>query len=406
METKIDPHNYERQLKSAIRLVEESDLSERNKKIIFRFKDHCVREGLSKPRVIKLLILLRIIGLEIVKDFDKAKRRDIERYVTLIQEKDISVWTKHDYKVALKKFYKWLKQTDDGYPEEVKWIKTNVKKIEKKLPRISDLLKEDEVKNLINNADHPRNKAFIALLYESGCRISELLTLKIRDVSFDEHGVLINVTGKTGSRKIRVIASTSYLTTWINSHPFRSNLDNPLWINYGSKNYNKPMIYKTARKVMDSLFKKCNINKRSNPHLFRHSRATFLANHFTEFQMNQYFGWVQGSETPSTYVHLSGRETDNTLLLLNGFQGKEEHKESTLKPIKCPRCDHINGYDSKFCSKCAGILDIETAMKLEEKRQKEAEMRKESDEIMNMLMRDPEVQKLIMEKIATMGLDK
>ncbi|MEK6974642.1 MAG: hypothetical protein AABW41_05400 [Nanoarchaeota archaeon] len=75
-----------------------------------------------------------------------------------------------------------------------------------------------------------------------------------------------------------------------------------------------------------------------------------------------------------------------------------------MKPIKCPRCDNINSYDSKFCSKCAGILDIETAMKLEEKRLKELETRKEGDDIMNMLIKDPEVRKLLMEKIAMMGL--
>ena len=64
----------------------------------------------------------------------------------------------------------------------------------------------------------------------------------------------------------------------------------------------------------------------------------------------------------------------------------------------------MNSYDAKFCNKCAGILDINTAMQLEDKRQKESEMRLESDNIMNNLMRDPEVERFLKERIAMMGV--
>ena len=43
-----------------------------------------------------------------------------------------------------------------------------------------------------------------------------------------------------------------------------------------------------------------------------------MANHLTEFQMNQYFGWIQGSDMPSTYVHMSGKNVDEALLRMNG----------------------------------------------------------------------------------------
>lgn len=35
-----------------------------------------------------------------------------------------------------------------------------------------------------------------------------------------------------------------------------------------------------------------------NPHHFRHSRATYLANYLTEAQMCEWFGWVHGSRVP------------------------------------------------------------------------------------------------------------
>ncbi len=69
--------------------------------------------------------------------------------------------------------------------------------------------------------------------------------------------------------------------------------------------------------------RKAGINKKIHPHLFRHSRATYMANYLTEAQMNQYFGWVQGSGMPAVYVHLSGRDVDDAILKANGFTKPE-----------------------------------------------------------------------------------
>jgi len=123
---------------------------------------------------------------------------------------------------VLKKFYKWLKGTEDEYPPEVKWMKTSPKS--KDIPALSqtDLITPDEIKNAINACDHPRNKAFLSLLAESGCRIGEIGTLLIRNITFDKYGTILTVHAKTGSRQIRVINATPYLATWLNCRPYRT----------------------------------------------------------------------------------------------------------------------------------------------------------------------------------------
>ncbi len=406
MEIKLDPHQYEYSYTKCLEKLEISSISERNRKLIRRFNDNSVREGLSKPRLIKLVETMVLITKILDKDLDQVKKKDVERFVTVIQEKNFSPHTKHDYKVIIKKFYKWFKGKNEEYPPEVKWIKATINRSELRLPAESELLTEDDIKKIIENCNNPRDRAFISVLYESGCRVSELLTLRIKNVTFDEHGILLNVNGKTGSRRVRIIASTSHVANWLNYHPLRNDLESPLWINHGSYNHHEAMQYKSIRQGFMKLFKKAGINKKHNPHFFRHSRATYLANHLTEFQMNSYLGWVQGSGIPATYIHMSGKETDAALLALNGVKVAKEEKESSLKPVKCHRCANINNYDAKFCSKCAGILDIETAVKLEEKHKEEAEMRRKGDDFLNKLMNDPEVWKLVSEKIATMGLTK
>jgi len=182
------------------------------------------------------------------KDFDKVSKKDIEQFIYELERSNYSPWTKHDYKVCLKRFYKWFKGNNEEYPDEVKWIKTTLKEKDLLLPE--ELLSEEEVMSLVNSCDNIRDKAFIITLYESGTRIGELGSLRIRDVEFEENYARIILRGKTGMRKIIVIASVPYLQAWIQNHPLKNNLDAPLWVNIGTLNRNKAMSYPALAKVL------------------------------------------------------------------------------------------------------------------------------------------------------------
>lgn len=135
--------------------------------------------------------------------------------VVRINETDYADWTKHDYKVTIRKFYQSLEGMDDGnYPEKVRWVKTAVKNGNHKLPE--DLLNEIEVKALIDACDNPRDRATVSLLYESGIRVSELANLRIKHIVFDEYGAQVVVSGKTGTYH------TPEFTTRGIFHPVRS----------------------------------------------------------------------------------------------------------------------------------------------------------------------------------------
>jgi len=241
---------------------------------------------------------------------------------------------------------------------------------------------EKEITQLLGIAWHPRDKAFLAVLYESGCRIGEILSLSIKDVDFDSQGARISIIGKTGMRKIRIISSVPYLITWLNHYPSKAR-DKPLWIMIHGKEQGSLMKYSTVRALLNRLMCKSEINKRCNPHLFRHSRATYLANYLTEFQMNQYFGWIQGSDMPSTYVHLSGKEIETAVLKLNGFKVSEETNESLLKPKVCA-CGNINAFENVTCEKCGDSLVKKEITK---------------DMIMQFIMQDRDIVEMINKKI-------
>ena len=258
-----------------------------------------------------------------------------------------------------------------------------------KLPE--EMLSEEDIKNLINVAENPRDKAFIAILYESGCRIGEMLFLRLKHIKFDQYGAQLLVDGKTGYRRIRIIASAPYLTEWINKHPKKDDPEAPLWI---TRDY-EIMSYAALRITFKRIFKKAGVHKKINFHNFRHSRATYLANHLTEAQMKEFFGWVQASDMASIYVHLSGRDVDNALLKVYGIKNHEEKEESQLNPKKCPRCQEINPFTNIFCNRCGMILD-EALMNQQIQQDLE---RKYSDQVLNEILKDQGLKESLLKKM-------
>jgi len=349
-----DAHNYKRRLEAiSNRIKSDPVISERDKELIIAFRENCYLEGISAGRITKYMYNLRNLSHWLEVDFETATKEDMRTLLIYIEKKTIYLKTigqevpykentKSDFKKTLKKFYKWLGGTGE-YPEQVKWIKCHSDKGNRiKLPE--EMLSEDDIKALINAADNPRDRAFIAILYESGCRIGEMLFLRLKHLKFDNYGAQLLVNGKTGYRRIRIIASAPYLTDWLNRHPLKDDPEAPLWITRNQSTMN----YVAIRMTLSRIAEKAGVKKKINPHNFRHSRATYLANHLTEAQMKEHFGWVQASDMASIYVHLSGRDVDNALLKVYGIKNTEEKEESQLSPKKCPRCQEVNPFSNKF----------------------------------------------------------
>lgn len=406
MKKNVDIHDYPKRIQKVLELVKKANISERNRELILQFRDHCSLNGMSLPRTERYLAILKRWAEILQIDFDKATKENLMAAVRIIQENEhYTAWTKSTYKIMLKCFYKWLKGTPDDHPEEVRWIKTTIKRTELRLPSDGDLLTQEEVDLLAKSADNPRDKALVASLYETGARIGELASLQIRNVALDKYGVIVQVTGKTGPRRLRIVRATPYIMTWLQNHPCRDDPEAPLWVNLGTKNRLDVLHYNRIRFILQKLFAKTGIRKRFNPHIFRHARATQLANSLTEFQMNQYFGWIQGSKMPATYVHMSGKNLDDSILALNGLKA-HENATQTENPRQCAKCDAINSPNEKFCRKCAGILDIQTLFELEAQTKKEKQIRQFSDTLMNALMQDPEFLEMFMIKAKEHGIHR
>lgn len=382
-------YEYDKRISRYLEKLNEIN-TKNSKKVIEYYESYLKNNGFSPATQVKWLGRTVVLCEYFTKEFDKCKREDIEKIVNdkINKNNSITEDSKKMAKIALKKLFRWIKKCDeDTYPPEVSWIKTPRNDGRRHI-NPEDLINDEDIEKMIKVADNPRDKCFAILLSESGCRVGEVLTLKVKSINFDERGAYFLVDGKTGTRRVRVINSTPYLHDYLNHHPDKDNPNAPLWVSLGTtkhlskkfqkgevkkgKEYNDywsyNLTYPAARKLLVTLGRKAGITKPINPHNFRHSRATALgAAGLNQSIMNEIMGWKQGSTMAGVYIHLSGKHTDEALLpAMYGVKvEKEESKKSQMFPIKCINCGELNQHNSKRCKKCNNIIGVITKEDIE-----------------------------------------
>jgi integrase/recombinase XerD len=387
----MDIHNRRRQLERLIeRITNEEDFTDENRKIALGLKNDLLSQNIGLAKVGRYLQDVIWLNRNFKKNFKDATVEDIKELVANLNQSEYAEGTKKGIKVMLRKLYKYIRNVPgkNKYPPEVDWYTLTISKCKAKLPE--ELLTEDEMNNIILAGKCERDRALLATLCESGARVGEIGSMKITSVSLEKIGAKLTIHGKTGARKILVIGCSTYLNTWINHHPFRNNSQYPLWC----KTDGNFLTYERINHILKQAVKKAGITKRVHPHLLRHSRATIMANKMTDAQMKHYFGWTQGSNMASIYIHMSGKDTDEAIMNAYGLEMSKEKIIPQLHSITCLRCSKENSPTDKYCN-CGFVLDKEEGEKIiiEENNRNKADM------IMNRLMEDPEILSLIKKKM-------
>lgn len=277
--------------------------------------------------------------------------KTVLEYLRFLKPRNYTDSTLYQYRAVLKKYLSTFS------PEQARNIKLKVKRKE---PPI--ILTQAEIEQLIEACRNPRDKALISFLYESGCRKGELVSIKIENVVFTEYGATVTLPkGKTGPRTIPIVYAASYLRQWIEGHPTKGNSD-PLFCSL-----QEPFAqfsFSGLSHLMRNLKERTGIEKKLYPHLFRHSRASHLANQLTEQQLKRFLGWTAGSNMAAVYVQLSLCDIQDVVLKTYGIEQQTEEKKS-FKVGKCPRCKDINPETSAYCGKCGMPLKDVSIKQLE-----------------------------------------
>lgn len=283
-----------------------------NKNIWVKFEDHCLNEGLSKKRIKKLRVMFNVLDRNIRKPLSSLQRPDIEKFVNSLNRNEVktikgeefSGTSKSDVKKFLKQFYKWYSGNNEFYPPEVAWIKAKISKDER--PDEKEILQLREVQKLAAAFDKIELRALVLLLFDSGFRISEMLSVTKNNLTWDSYDKdkscfwIKCSESKTITRKIPIPLFTEDITRFMHSSYFEA-LEDEERIFQKSYNY--------YWKILQAAFKKVFPNKkRIGFHSLRHSSATYYAQVLGGdlFALCQRFGWGFDSDEAKTYVRKSG----------------------------------------------------------------------------------------------------
>ena len=151
-------------------------------------------------------------------DYLKAKRQHIEQYLNTIPPNHYGLATRHASFRAIKTFYIWL-NGQHGIKNPIQGMSSPIlgKPI---LPSLTS----DQVKYLIDVVENIRDKAIIALLTESGLRLSELANIKDSDIDWDNHTIRIIGKGRKEAYAPFGALSEGYLKKWLAQNKSNGNI--------------------------------------------------------------------------------------------------------------------------------------------------------------------------------------
>jgi len=283
------------------------------------------------------------------KPFKSMTKDDM---VTFLNEygKGKKTKTMNNTKIAVKKFFQWIYNMTDDYPEVVKWMKP---KPTKTLIEPQTLLTHEEFQKLLGECRNQRDRALVQLIYERGFRPHELTCMKIGDVVTTEYGVRLMVPAntKTGPRPLPLVQSAPDLKLWINQHPLKDDPKAPLFIQVNGSGFSA-LSYDSLRSIFRRLVKRAKLKRHVWMYLIRHTSLTRAARRkMPTATMEKAAGWVHGSRMPAVYVHLSGADTEEDILEAEGVKTTIQVSEPRKIQI-CPGCNAKVPFDFRYCQSC------------------------------------------------------
>lgn len=200
-------------------------------------------------------------------------------------------------------------------------------KLQQTLP---DTLSVAEIDRLIAAIDltsneGERNRAMLEVLYSCGLRVSELVTLRISDLFFDEG--FIRVSGKGSKQRFVPIAQSTqqFINHYKESVRVHQTIvkgfEDILFLNRRGKQLTRAMIFTIIKNLAIAI----DLNKNISPHTFRHSFATHLLANGADLRAIQLMLGHESITTTEIYVHLDKRYLNE--VLQNFHPRKETHKK-------------------------------------------------------------------------------
>ena len=174
----------------------------------------------------------------------------------------------------------------------------------KKLPRYFEYNELEEMFNVPDDTPlGQRDLLLLEMLYATGCRVGELVSMKVSDIDFGRRNILILGKGN----KERYVTYGEYcedaLKKYLNDGYKTLNKNN---IDYLFLNNNGGVLTERGvRFILEKIIKQTGINKNISPHMIRHSFATHLLNEGCDLLTVQKLLGHESIKATQIYTHVT-----------------------------------------------------------------------------------------------------
>lgn len=203
---------------------------------------------------------------------ESCTKKDILTYISSINGLEVNTVNRHIS--SLKSFFNYL--VDESIIKVSPMEEVSSLKSPKKLPKYLSISEVNKLLNIPLNSEFDyRNKAMLELMYATGLRVSELVSIEYSNIDFENSIIRINGKGK----KERIIplgeVASYYLKVYLSDYRsklLKRNTYNQVFLN----NHGKPITRQGFNYILENIRELTGITKEITPHVLRHSFATHL----------------------------------------------------------------------------------------------------------------------------------
>lgn len=354
----------EKTLEVARQKIRDLNENEENKEIVLKFDELNRKNEITISTRLGYLGLLRhLLAFCGDRHIKKLSGEDLQEFFGQLQERKIHTQedpgfrngkrrverlctgSRNTYLQKIKRFFRWYYNTGTDTPEIIKKSGLRQRKDNFKLTT-ADLPTEQEIYALINATENPLYKAILAVMYDTGMRINDILDLKVKDLVVSENEVRLRFfIRKTRQHLLYGLGSSvGYLMNWYNLHPTK-NPEDYLLCTMATNWRGRRMSYDNIYQVVKRVAKKAGMTKEIRCHIFRHCATARDKPNYSDEELCVLRGWSRTSQMPRRYASISADEVFKKKKILEG-KVNPEPKKKVIDARNCPRCKNTVTPDS------------------------------------------------------------
>ena len=190
-----------------------------------------------------------------------------------------------------------------SYTSILKFDPTSAIKRPKREKRLPTVLSKDEIFSLLEKLNNKKSKLMISMVYATGMRVSEITSLKVNDLDFEE---MIGHVRQGKGKKDRIFNIPKFLTSKLKRFVEKQKKFNQIYIFSGRNG--KKMSDRNVQKIVKHAAEKAGIKKEVHTHTLRHSFATHLLENEVDIRKIQELLGHADLSTTQIYTHVSPEE--------------------------------------------------------------------------------------------------